>query len=202
MKERLRIQGLRKRWILNSVGPVILILVLAAILASATVANNYYGSARSTLEAKAKAGADYFNSYSMSSYSEYYRNASLYAASFDSTRIELQFLNLYGRVDNSTQGVAAGTAPQTPELARALESGSIEVFRQGPRHRRVGDGRHYTPEVQRLHGGLYALRHRHPADRPSDPSDHPHHQRHHCRGHLSGADLQSAVHQQRGGPGG
>ena len=36
----------------------------------------------------------------------------LYAASFDSTRIELQFLNLYGRVDNSTQGVAAGTAPQ------------------------------------------------------------------------------------------
>ena len=81
MKERLRIQGLRKRWILNSVGPVILILVLAAILASATVANNYYGSARSTLEAKAKAGADYFNSYSMSSYSEYYRNASLYAAS-------------------------------------------------------------------------------------------------------------------------
>ena len=28
MKERLRIQGLRKRWILNSVGPVILILVL------------------------------------------------------------------------------------------------------------------------------------------------------------------------------
>ena len=48
-------------------------------------------------------GADYFNSYSMSSYSEYYRNASLYAASFDSTRIELQFLNLYGRVDNSTQ---------------------------------------------------------------------------------------------------
>ena len=178
MKERLRIQGLRKRWILNSVGPVILILVLAAILASATVANNYYGSARSTLEAKAKAGADYFNSYSMSSYSEYYRNASLYAASFDSTRIELQFLNLYGRVDNSTQGVAA------------------------PRHRRVGDGRHYTPEVQRLHGGLYALRHRHPADRPSDPSDHPHHQRHHRRGHLSGADLQSAVHQQRGGPGG
>ena len=128
MKERLRIQGLRKRWILNSVGPVVLILVLAAILASATVANNYYGSARSTLEAKAKAGADYFNSYSMSSYSEYYRNASLYAASFDSTRIELQFLNLYGRVDNSTQGVAAGTAPQTPELARALESGSIEVF--------------------------------------------------------------------------
>lgn len=128
MKERLRIRGLRKRWILNSVGPVILILVLAAILASATVANNYYGSARSTLEAKAKAGADYFNSYSMSSYSEYYRNASLYAASFDSTRIELQFLNLYGRVDNSTQGVAAGTAPQTPELARALESGSIEVF--------------------------------------------------------------------------
>ena len=144
MKERLRIQGLRKRWILNSVGPVILILVLAAILASATVANNYYGSARSTLEAKAKAGADYFNSYSMSSYSEYYRNASLYAASFDSTRIELQFLNLYGRVDNSTQGVAAGTAPQTPELARALESGSIVLDSAAGRYLQYGS--YTTPE--------------------------------------------------------
>ena len=111
---------------------------------SATVANNYYGSARSTLEAKAKAGADYFNSYSMSSYSEYYRNASLYAASFDSTRIELQFLNLYGRVDNSTQGVAAGTAPQTPEIARALESGSIVLDSAAGRYLQYGS--YTTPE--------------------------------------------------------
>ena len=139
----------------------------------------------------------------MSSYSEYYRNASLYAASFDSTRIELQFLNLYGRVDNSTQGVAAGTAPQTPEIARALESGSIEVF--SGKDPVTGESVMAVTTPLKFNGSTVALMRYVTATRQIDHQillDHPHHQRHHRRGHLSGADLQSAVHQQRGGPGG
>ena len=34
MKQRLRIRGLRKRWLLNSVGPVVAILVTIAIFAT------------------------------------------------------------------------------------------------------------------------------------------------------------------------
>ena len=115
MKYRLQIRGLRKRWLLNSVGPVIAILVTIAIFAAVGITSMYYSSARSTLEAKASAGADYFNTYSMTSYSDYYRSATLYAASFeDADRIELQFLNRYGRVEASTTGLQAGTVPGTP----------------------------------------------------------------------------------------
>ena len=123
------VRGLRKRWLLNSLGPVVLVMLLIAILAAGTVDSTYYGSARSSLEAKAKAGADYFNTYTMNSYSEYYRTASLYVASFDeSDVIELQFLNVAGQIETSTRGLTAGTSPGTSEIGRALESGQVESF--------------------------------------------------------------------------
>ena len=129
MKHRLRIRGLRKRWILNSVGPVVAILVLIAIFGAVGITSIYYSSARSTLEAKASAGAEYFNTYSMTSYSDYYRSATLYAASFeDADRIELQFLNRYGRIEASTTGLQAGTAPGTPEIERAIRSGRMDSY--------------------------------------------------------------------------
>ena len=129
MKQRLRIRGLRKRWLLNSVGPVVAILVTIAIFATVGIASMYYSSAESTLEAKASAGADYFNTYGMTSYSEYYRSATLYTASFeDADTIELQFLNRYGRIETSTTGLKAGTSPGTPEIDRAIASGRIESY--------------------------------------------------------------------------
>ena len=101
-----RVQGLRRRWITGSMGPVLVILLLVGVLISVGFASNYYNSARATLRAKAAAGADYFNTYVMTSYREYYRSATLYAAAFDDAdKVELQFLNSSGRVEVTTRGV-------------------------------------------------------------------------------------------------
>ena len=92
-----KVQGLRRRWLAGSIGPVAAILLLVGVLISVGFASNYYNSARSTLRAKASSGADYFNTYVMTGYKEYYRSATLYAATFDDAdRIELQFLNSAG----------------------------------------------------------------------------------------------------------
>ena len=124
-----RVRGLRRRWLTGSIGPVAAILLLVGILISVGFASNYYNSARSTLRAKAAAGADYFNTYVMTGYKEYYRSATLYAATFDdSDRIELQFLNSSGRVEVSTRGLTAGTYPGTSEIARAVETGTVQDF--------------------------------------------------------------------------
>ena len=56
-----KVQGLRRRWLAGSIGPVAAILLLVGVLISVGFASNYYNSARSTLRAKAAAGADYFN---------------------------------------------------------------------------------------------------------------------------------------------
>ena len=128
-KQGLKIRGLRQRWMISSIGPIILILIMVAVLAAVSVVSNYYNSARSTLMAKAKAGADYFNTYSTDSYSAYYRTATLYTATFeDSDKIELQFLNSSGRIVVSSRGLTAGSAPETPEIAHALDSGETAIF--------------------------------------------------------------------------
>lgn len=129
VKQRLKLRGLRQRWMISSVAPIILLLVLISGAVSAGIVGNYYQSAQSTLETTAKAGADYFNTYIMSNYSEYYRTARVYSANFDAAdRIELQFLNNAGRIETSSRGVTAGGSPATPEIQRALSEGEISSF--------------------------------------------------------------------------
>ena len=102
-----KVKGLRRRWLAGSIVPVAAILLLVGVLISVGFASNYYNSARSTLRAKAAAGADYFNTYVMIGYKEYYRSATLYAATFDDRdHIELQFLNSSGRVEVTTRGLS------------------------------------------------------------------------------------------------
>ena len=124
-----KVQGLKRRWLTGSMGPVLVILLLVGVLISVGFASNYYNSARSALRAKAAAGADYFNTYVMTSYREDYRSATVYAAAFDDgDRIELQFLNSSGRVEVTTRGVTVGTYPGTPEIYSAIESGEVKDY--------------------------------------------------------------------------
>ena len=46
-----KVQGLRRRWLTGSMGPVLVILLLVGVLISVGFASNYYNSARSTLPA-------------------------------------------------------------------------------------------------------------------------------------------------------
>ena len=122
-KQPKRAIGLRRRWIVSSILPVITILVLIAALVSIALGSNYYANARSALEAKATAGTDYFNTYVMSSYDEYYRSATLYASSFEnSDTIELQFLDRSGQVEVSTRSLMVGSVPALAFASSALRA--------------------------------------------------------------------------------
>ena len=128
-KQSKRTLGLRRRWMTSSLLPVITILVLISALVSIGLGSAYYSNARSALEAKAAAGAEYFNTYAMTSYEEYYHSAALYVNSFeDSDRIELQFLNSKGAVDVSTRSMMIGSAPRTQDVYDALSSGVISSY--------------------------------------------------------------------------
>lgn len=128
-KRILRLRGMRRRWIMSSVVPVILVLMLIATLASVILVANYYAGARSALENKARAGAGYFNTYVMVSYSEYYRNALLYVSNFEETdSVELQFLNQNGRIEISSCGQTIGVAPGTSEIRHAIDNGVMSSY--------------------------------------------------------------------------
>lgn len=60
LKRKLRLAGMRRRWIVSSVFPVITILLLIAALATVILVANYYSNARSALENKARARRELF----------------------------------------------------------------------------------------------------------------------------------------------
>ena len=81
-KKTLQIRGLRQRWMLNTIMPVLVLVILAVCLFSASITSYYYTSMESTLKAQARSDAESFNSYSMDSYGEYYQAANLLVENF------------------------------------------------------------------------------------------------------------------------
>lgn len=131
--KRLKLRGLRRRWLASSVGPIIVILVLVGVLSAATISSSLDARARFSLEAKAKSGSDYFSAYSMGSYSEYYRRAAQYVTDYSmndslAKNVELQFINGKRQVELSSRGAVAGSTPATPEVGRAVETGKTASF--------------------------------------------------------------------------
>ena len=124
-----RIRGLRQRWLVNTVMPVLVLLSLIVVIFSTGVSSYYLSNVQKGLENRAGALADAFNSYFMSSYAEYTQMASRSVNSFeDKDRIELQFISAAGRIQVSTSGLTAGTSPGTDEITQALTSGESRVF--------------------------------------------------------------------------
>ena len=125
----LRIRGLRQRWLISAVVPILLLVMSAVAVFTLASAQYYYDSMRSGLEARARIAADTFMSYGVSSYSEYYRLASYSAETFEEKdTLELQFINTTGRVQASSYGLTAGTSPGTVDISEAI-AGSLGYFR-------------------------------------------------------------------------
>lgn len=123
-KGALRVSGLRKRWLFNTILPVFLLLVLVIMFFMIGISSYYYATMQRGLETRAQAMADSFNEYFMDNgYRSYYQKATQTVESFeDKDRIELQFLNSNGRIEVSTSGLTAGSSPGTEDINRAREN--------------------------------------------------------------------------------
>ena len=129
MKNTIRTKGLRQRWLINSLGPIVLVAVLGVVVFSVAIANYYYTGMRSDMEARARAETDAFNTYGMNSYNEFYQQAYSSAENFeDRDKMELQFINSSGRILVSSFGVTAGLSPGTSDITAALAEGNIEPY--------------------------------------------------------------------------
>ena len=126
----LRLRGLQRRWLFNTVMPVFLVLVMVAVLFSVGISSFYYGSMQKGLESRAQAMANAFNDYFMDGgYNTYYQMAVRSAETFeDKDSIEMQFINSSGRILVSTSGLTAGTSPGTLDISQAQESDSMRPY--------------------------------------------------------------------------
>ena len=122
IQDKVKIRGIRRRWLLNSVGIVALIIILAVSAFTASLVNYYYTETADSLERKASSTANGFRLYTRSDY----RTAAQQTVNSyeDKSRLELQFLDTSGAVLYSGNDLTAGSTPNTPDIQDAMESKS------------------------------------------------------------------------------
>ena len=129
IRRSLRIRGLRQRWLISAVLPIVLLVMLVVAVFTIVSAQYYYNSMLSGLENRARIAVDTFSGYGVKSYSEYYRLASYSVETFEEKDVlELQFINTNGRVQVSSYGLTAGTLPGTSDIETAI-AGEMDSFR-------------------------------------------------------------------------
>ncbi len=126
VQDKGKIRGIRRRWLINSVGVVLLVLALALGTFSAAIWSYYYSSTMNDLKRRAADDAGGFSSYTRS---QYWSNAQSAVQKFeDKTKLELQFLDSTGAVQYSSNDLAAGTMPGTPDIQEALTNLTAAVW--------------------------------------------------------------------------
>ncbi len=124
--EAIKIKGIRRRWLFNSMSVVVLILVLTMSILLITLWSFYYGTMTDNLTNQATQIATEFNKYTRSDYRQAAQNA---VTEFeDSSKLEMQFLELGGSVLFTSYGITSGTTPGTPDVTAALEEQTTQVF--------------------------------------------------------------------------
>ncbi len=124
-----KIAGIQKRWIVNNLSIVILLVIVCIVVVSLSFTTYYYSSMQSGLESKAKTTTDFFSNYIGQSYGEYYQSCILVAQTFEEKdTLELQFINLSGRIVASSYGQWGGADPQTPEIQEAIATKEMRPY--------------------------------------------------------------------------
>ena len=127
---KIEITGLRKRWLISSLSPILIVLLLVAGTFCAGMANYYYNMMLDGLKTRATHASDYFNNYSMNTYASFYQAAATYTEEFaEKDYLELQFIGTSGKIILSSYGLTSGLSPGTSDITEALQTGEIRSYR-------------------------------------------------------------------------
>ena len=126
----LKVKGLRRRWLVNTVGVLCALGLVCVLLVTAMFAAYYYSTMESDMRYRARTTTEFFAEYLNQSYNEYYQSCITYAQTFDDkNNIELQFINAQGKIVASSSGNWAGPSPATSDISEAISSRAIKPYR-------------------------------------------------------------------------
>lgn len=129
-KKKVKIYGLRKRWLVNTLGPTFAVALLVAATFCVGMVNYYYNLMHDGLWTRATHASDYFTSYTMNGYPELYKAAYSFTQEFaEKEYLEVQFIDNRGKIIVSSVGLTSGLSPGTTDIAGALQNGEITPYR-------------------------------------------------------------------------
>ncbi|MGE4547918.1 MAG: ATP-binding protein [Intestinibacillus sp.] len=121
--------GLKGRWMINSLSFVVCILAAVIIFVSMGISSYYYSNLRGNLVTRASETASVFKKYWTDSEEQFISMADQHVADFkEKDKLELQFIDRYGRVFCSSSGLATDSIPGTSDVQHAMEDKQISVY--------------------------------------------------------------------------
>lgn len=125
----LKIKGLRRRWIFNTLGVVFVMGFVCVLIVTAVFGAYYYSAMESDMRYRARTTTEFFADYLNQNYSEYYQSCITYAQNFeDKDSIELQFISAEGNIVTSSYGSWAGRSPTTVDIQNAISTRGICTY--------------------------------------------------------------------------
>lgn len=124
-----KITGLEKRWLLNNVSIMVVLVLLCVLIVTLSMASYYYTSVRASLETKAKTTGSFFAGYSDRDYSEFYQTCIRLSQTYDEGEgVELQFISPAGELLASSDGQRPGAMVSSADVTEALQNGRTASF--------------------------------------------------------------------------
>ena len=121
MKLLNKIGGLRKRWLINTVGVIFALGMVCVLVVTASFAAYYYSNMESDMRNRAENTAVFFQEYIDLDYNAYYQSCISYAENFeDKDTIELQFIDRDGNIVATSYGQWSGASPDTADIYEAI----------------------------------------------------------------------------------
>ncbi len=122
-------RGLRRRWLINTVGVLSALGLVCVLGVTAAFAAYYYSTMESDMQYRAKTTTEFFADYQNQNYNEYYQSCITYAQTFEEKNtIELQFINAQGKIVASSYGRFAVQSPSTPEIFEAVQTRGVCTY--------------------------------------------------------------------------
>lgn len=117
--DKKQFKGIRKRWLVNSISAVLLIVLLAISAFSVALAGYYYSTMSSSTVGRVSTAVPFFNN---KTDSELYQTANNYINDIfsEKDKLEFQFLSAGGAIRLTSYGLKVGTRPGTPDIEGAL----------------------------------------------------------------------------------
>ena len=125
----IKIKGLRRRWLINTVAVVCTLGLVCVLAITAAFAAYYYSSMQSDMHYRARTTTEFFSENLSLNYNEYYQSCIKYAKTFDDkNNIELQFIDTDGQIVASSYGEWTGQSHGTSDIFDAMRSRDIVPY--------------------------------------------------------------------------
>ncbi len=125
----MKIKGLRRRWIINTLSFVCVIGLLCVLLITVAFSEYYYSNMKADLRYRAKTVTEFFADYQNQNYNNYYQSCITYARTFEEKdNIELQFINMDGKIVASSYDDLTTNSPTTPEILEAINTRDVRPY--------------------------------------------------------------------------